>query len=150
MPLSKPLRHIRGMELYFHSLLTSGIDGGELSTTRSGRFSPEKWASYPSKNEAVWVPVPGWTFWIGERSALPRFELQHAHRRSVVSVPPELHRLRQLDWQSNETVSCYGLYNSSGKERVQFPYRNYRQLQNARFQHRSYQFIVWYNYKQSV
>ena len=128
MPLTKSLRHVGGMELYFHSLLTSALDRGDLSTSRSGRFTPEKRPSYTSKNVARWVPVPEWAFWIGERSPLPGFELQHAHRLSVVSVPTELHRLRQRDQQSNEIVSCYGRRKSSGKERAQLPYRNNRRL----------------------
>jgi len=62
MYLSTSLRHIGGVEVYSHSLLTSALDGGELSTSRPGRFTPEKVPSYPSKNEAGWVPVPELTF----------------------------------------------------------------------------------------
>jgi hypothetical protein len=39
-------RHIGGIEVYFHSFLTSVLDSGEWSTSRPGRFTPGKEPRY--------------------------------------------------------------------------------------------------------
>jgi len=36
-----------GVEVQLHSFLTSAIDGGEWSASRSGRFAPNEGALYP-------------------------------------------------------------------------------------------------------
>jgi hypothetical protein len=36
-----PWRCIGGMEVQLHALLTSALDGGEWSASRSGRFTPQ-------------------------------------------------------------------------------------------------------------
>jgi hypothetical protein len=40
--LSTPRRHIRGVEVWLHSIVTSAVDGGEWFTSRFGRFTPGK------------------------------------------------------------------------------------------------------------
>jgi hypothetical protein len=46
MSLTTPWRHIGGTEVQLHSFLTSALDGGEWSTSRSGRFTPGKETRY--------------------------------------------------------------------------------------------------------
>jgi hypothetical protein len=46
-PLYIPLGHIRGVEVLFHSLLTSAVDGGEWLTSRFSFLTPGKEAMSP-------------------------------------------------------------------------------------------------------
>jgi hypothetical protein len=41
--------------------LTSAIDEGDWSTSRSGRFTAKKRVFVPILEEAGWAPVPVWT-----------------------------------------------------------------------------------------
>jgi hypothetical protein len=52
---------------------TSVIDGGEWSTSLSGRFTPGEVASgnlVTIGQEAGWTPEPAWTLWRRENLAL--------------------------------------------------------------------------------
>ena len=44
--LSTPRRHIRGVEVWLHSIVTSAVDGGEWFTSRFVRFTPGKEPRY--------------------------------------------------------------------------------------------------------
>jgi len=55
-----PWRHRVGAELYFRLFLTSAVDGGEWSTSRSSRFTLRREPLYPLKGR---LGGSVWTFW---------------------------------------------------------------------------------------
>ena len=63
LSLPTPWRHIRRVEVYIQSFLTSALDGGELSTSR-----PRPLYHRIRNWGAGWAPEPVWTFF-GEESA---------------------------------------------------------------------------------
>jgi hypothetical protein len=52
-------RHVEGVDLYLHSFLTLGLDGGELWTSPSGRLPPKK------NHGAYWLGG-----WVGPNACL--------------------------------------------------------------------------------
>jgi hypothetical protein len=60
-----------GVEVYLHAFLTSALDRGEWSASRSVRLTPEKEFLVPIGQEAGWVPDPFWTWWWREKIPVP-------------------------------------------------------------------------------
>jgi hypothetical protein len=54
-----------GVDVLIQVLLTSALDGGKLSGSRPGRFTPGEGAPIPTGYEAGWAPEPIWTAWSG-------------------------------------------------------------------------------------
>ena len=50
------------MEMYLHSFLTSALDGGKYSASRSGHL--HRWKTFPEpiKQESRWAPQAVWMF----------------------------------------------------------------------------------------
>jgi hypothetical protein len=47
-----------GVEVYLHVILTSTLDGGELSASRPRRFTSGKKIPVPIGQETGWAPEP--------------------------------------------------------------------------------------------
>ena len=78
--LSKYWRHIGWAEVELHSFLTSGPNGGELSTTGSGRFTPAKEHRYPL-NRRLGGPQ-SWLNALEKRKTLLHTLIRTPHRPS--------------------------------------------------------------------
>jgi hypothetical protein len=50
--------------------LTSALDGDKWSTSRLGRFTPEKESPVPVRYEAGWDPERAWTLWGREKAPI--------------------------------------------------------------------------------
>ena len=62
--LSIMLGHIRGVEVLFHSFITSAVGGGEWLTSRFGRLTPGKEAMCPLNRRLGGPPQsPSRRFW---------------------------------------------------------------------------------------
>jgi hypothetical protein len=74
-----------GLEVQFHTFLTSELNGGYRSASRTGRFSPgERPPPEPIWQDAGWVPEPVWTRW---RKELPSLPLPRIEPRSSSPQP---------------------------------------------------------------
>jgi hypothetical protein len=62
-----------GMEVWFHTFLTSALDGGEWSVSRAGHFNPRERAP-----DSHWIGG-----WVG-----PRAVLDAVAKRKIPSPPP--------------------------------------------------------------
>jgi hypothetical protein len=76
-----PWRSTGGVEVELHDFLTSALDGGDLSASRPGRFTPEERA-----------PGTQWTAgWVGPRAVLDavakRKKTASAGNRTPISQP---------------------------------------------------------------
>ena len=58
-------------EAELHSFLTSALDGGELSASRPGHFTPRNRAPCPLKRRRVGNPDTVWKFWRRDEITCP-------------------------------------------------------------------------------
>jgi hypothetical protein len=78
--------------------LTTALDGGELSASRPGRFTPKKESSEPIEYGAVWSLVPVWTLWGRENFlSLPAIKPRPSSPQPV-AIPTELPRLLRIPY----------------------------------------------------
>jgi hypothetical protein len=76
LSLPLPWRDIRGEELHLHSVLTSGLYGGEWSASRPGGFTPEKKPWHVLSRR-----------WVGSREGLEVLEKRKSLLPLLISYP---------------------------------------------------------------
>jgi hypothetical protein len=70
VPLRSIEAHLCDRRYSSYSFLTSALEGGEWSASRSGRaLPPGKEPSVPNVQEAGWAPEPVWTQRFEEKSS---------------------------------------------------------------------------------
>jgi len=61
------MKTYNGVEVDIPSFLTSALEGGEWSASRSGRLTYEQQLTTPAAYEVVWAPGSVWTSWKRQR-----------------------------------------------------------------------------------
>jgi hypothetical protein len=70
LSLDTPLRHIGGMNLQFHSFLTSVLNGGVVNITTRLLY-PKGSTPLLTDRRLDWLQKEIWTFWRSENSFFP-------------------------------------------------------------------------------